>query len=167
MMPAATLVVDLVRPATDFVNIIAGPTFSVVPPGIAAGAAVLTPGPGFVASGGYVLTGKTDTALELTANTHYWAGTPAVTTIDLVTDLGGKSPVDAFSAGDLDYTPVSPIDATWLAYDETLGPQLRARRIAVDRVLRVRHDQAAVRRARRPEGVRRGDRLAADGRPER
>ena len=119
------LVVDLVRPATDFVNIVAGPSFSVVPPGIAAGAAVLTPGPGFVASGGYVLTGKTDTALELTANTHYWAGTPAVTTIDLVTDLGGKAPVDAFTAGDLDYTPVSPIDATWLAYDQALGPQLR------------------------------------------
>ena len=29
---AGDLVVDLVRPATDFVNIVAGPTFSVVPP---------------------------------------------------------------------------------------------------------------------------------------
>ena len=119
------LVVDLVRPATDFVNIVAGPSFSVVPPGIGPGAAVLTPGPGFVASGGYVLTGTTDTGLELTANTHYWAGTPTIKTIDLVGDLGGKGPVDAFSAGDLDYTPVSSIDATWLGYDQTLGPQLR------------------------------------------
>ena len=31
---AGDLVVDLVRPATDFVNIVAGPTFSVVPPGV-------------------------------------------------------------------------------------------------------------------------------------
>jgi oligopeptide transport system substrate-binding protein len=120
-----TLAVELVHPATDFVNVVAGPSFSVVPPGIDGGGAALTPGPGFVASGGYVLTGKTDTALQLTANSHYWAGTPAVTTIDLVSDLGGKAAVDAFSAGDVDYTPVSSIDATWLSYDQTLGPQLR------------------------------------------
>lgn len=119
------LVVDLVRPATDFVNIVAGPTFSVVPPGAGSGAAALTPGAGFVASGGYVLSGETATGLTLTANPHYWAGKPAITTIQLLADLGGRSPVDAFSAGDLDYTPVFSIDATWLAYDETLGPQLR------------------------------------------
>ncbi len=123
---AGNLTVDLVHPATDFVNVVSGPSFSVVPPGIDAGGAALTPGPGFVASGGYVATGKTDTALELTANTHYWAGTPAVHTIDLVTDLAGQGPVDAFSAGALDYTPVASIDATWLGYDQTLGPQLRS-----------------------------------------
>ena len=33
--------------------------------------------------------------------------------------------MDAFAAGDLDYAPVAGIDATWLAYDKTLGPQLR------------------------------------------
>jgi len=122
---AGDLVVDLVRPATDFVNVVAGPSFSVVPPGVGSGAGALTPGPGFVASGGYVLSGKSATGSTLTANPHYWAGKPAITTIDLVGDLGGRSPVDAFSAGDLDYTPVFSIDATWLAYDETLGPQLR------------------------------------------
>lgn len=122
---AGDLVVDLVRPATDFVNIVAGPTFSVVPPGVGSGAAALTPGAGFVASGGYVLTAESATGLTLTANPHYWAGKPAIKTIELVGDLGGKGPVDAFSAGDLDYTPVSSIDATWLAYDDTLGPQLR------------------------------------------
>ena len=57
---AGDLVVDLVRPATDFVNIVAGPTFSVVPPGVGEGAAALTPGPDFVASGGYVLSGEND-----------------------------------------------------------------------------------------------------------
>lgn len=122
---AGDLVVDLLRPATDFVNIAAGPTFSVVPPGVGSDAAALTPGPDFVASGGYMPTGKTATALTLTANPHYWAGKPAITTIELVTDLGGRGAVDAFAAGDLDYTPVSSIDATWLGYDQTFGPQLR------------------------------------------
>jgi oligopeptide transport system substrate-binding protein len=123
---AGDLVVDLVRPATDFVNIVAGPSFSVVPPGVGSDpAAALAPGPGFVASGGYTLDSATADGLELKANPHYWAGTPAVTTVDLIADLGGKGSVDAFEAGDLDYAPVSSIDATWLAYDETLGPQLR------------------------------------------
>jgi oligopeptide transport system substrate-binding protein len=123
---AGTLVVDLVRPATDFVNIVAGPSFSVVPPGVGSDpTSALRPGTGFVASGGYTLASATADGLELKANPHYWAGTPAVSTIDLVADLGGKGSVDAFSAGDLDYAPVAGIDATWLAYDKTLGPQLR------------------------------------------
>lgn len=120
------LVVDLVRPATDFVNIVAGPSFGIVPPGLDSDpSSALTPGAGFVASGGYTLASATPEGLELRANPRYWAGQPAVTTIDLVADLGGKGSVDAFSAGDLDYAPVAGIDATWLAYDETLGPQLR------------------------------------------
>ena len=123
--PAGDLVVDLVRPATDFVNIVAGPSFAVVPPGVGTDQAALLPGPGFVASGGYVLTGTTATGLSLTANSHYWAGTPAVSKIELVGDLGGGSPVEAFENGDLDYTGVSSVDASWIAYDKTLGPQLR------------------------------------------
>jgi oligopeptide transport system substrate-binding protein len=123
---AGTLTVDLARPATDFVNIVAGPSFGVVPPGVDdEPSAALRPGKDFVSSGGYVLSGTTDNGLELTANDRYWAGKPAITTIDLVADLGGRGSVDAFSAGDLDYAPVPSIDASWLAYDETLGPQLR------------------------------------------
>ena len=160
---AGDLVVDLVRPATDFVNIVAGPTFSVVPPGAGSGATVLTPGPGFVGSGGYVATQQGATSLTLTANPHYWAGKPAITTIELVSDLGGKSTVDAFMAGDIDYTPVSGIDATWLEYDATLGPQLRLVDVALGRVLRLRHQQAAVQRSPRPQGLRRGRGLAPDG----
>ena len=122
----ATLTVDLARPATDFVNIIAGPSFGVVPPGVDDDPEpALRPGKDFVASGGYILSGTTDDGLELTANDRYWAGRPAITTIELVGDLGGRGAVDAFSAGDLDYAGVFDIDATWLAYDETLGPQLR------------------------------------------
>jgi oligopeptide transport system substrate-binding protein len=123
---AGTLTVDLARPATDFVNIVAGPSFGVVPPGVDDDPApALRPGKDFVSSGGYVLSGTTDGGLELTANDRYWAGRPAVSTIELVGDLGGRSTVDAFVAGDLDYAPVFGIDATWLAYDEELGPQLR------------------------------------------
>jgi oligopeptide transport system substrate-binding protein len=33
--------------------------------------------------------------------------------------------VDAFEAGDVDLVPVDPWDATWMAYDAELGPQLR------------------------------------------
>ena len=119
------LSVDLVRPASDFPNIVSGPTFAIVPPGVGRDPDALAPGDGFVASGGYVLTGETDTAMTLTANPHYWAGPPAVTTIEMVGDLGGESQVAAFEADELDYTPISSFDAAWIAYDPTLGPQLR------------------------------------------
>jgi oligopeptide transport system substrate-binding protein len=122
---ADDLVVDLVRPATDFVNIVAGPAFGVVPRGVGSDPAALRPGPGFVASGGYVLSGATPSALTLSANPRYWAGVPAISRIELVGDLGGSGTVEAFENDELDYTGVSSIDAPWVAYDETLGPQLR------------------------------------------
>ena len=119
------VVARLVRPATDFPTIVAGPTFAVVPPGIDAGPAALAPGPAFVASGAYVLSAGDDTKSTLTANDHYWAGRPAIATVELVHDIGGRSSVAAFEADDLDLADVSPFDATWIAYDDTLGPQLR------------------------------------------
>lgn len=122
---AGDLVVDLVRPATDFVNIVASPMFGVVPPAVGSDPAAFRPGATFVASGGYVLSGATPSALILSGNPRYWAGRPAVSTIELVGDLAGRSPVEAFEKGDLDYTAVSSIDAPWIAYDETLGSQLR------------------------------------------
>jgi ABC-type oligopeptide transport system substrate-binding subunit len=122
---ANDLIVDLVRPASDFPTIVAGPTFSVIPPGVGQDPAALEPGSGFVASGGYALTGASESGLLLTANEHYWAGVPAITSIELVGDLGGGSEVAAFEADELDYAPIGGFDATWIAYDETLGPQLR------------------------------------------
>lgn len=122
---AKELTVDLVRPASDFPNIVAGPTFGVVPPGVGADPAAMEPGDGFVASGGYRLTGSTASGLLLTANERYWAGVPAIGSIELVGDLGGRSEVAAFEADELDYAPIGGFDATWIAYDETLGPQLR------------------------------------------
>ena len=115
--------VRLTRPATDFVAIVASPTFAIVPPGIDAGPTALAPS-GFVGSGAYVLSAANDTTTTLTANDHYWAGPPSIETVELV-DIGGRSPVAAFEAGDVDLTSIFSFDAPWISYDPTLGPQLR------------------------------------------
>ena len=116
--------VSLVHPAADFASIASSPTLAVVTADIDSNPAVLEPG-SFVGSGAYVVTALTDTETTLAANTHYWAGAPAIKTIHLMSDIGGKSPVSEFEAGNLDYTPVSLIDAAWIAYAPTLGPRLR------------------------------------------
>jgi oligopeptide transport system substrate-binding protein len=116
--------VRLVRPATDFVAIVASPTFAVVPPAIDTGAAALTPAE-FVGSGAYTISAATDTSTTLSANDRYWAGPPAMRTIELVHDIGGRSPVAAFEAGDVDLTSIFSFDAPWIGYDPTLGSQLR------------------------------------------
>jgi ABC-type transport system substrate-binding protein len=116
--------VHLTRPATDFPAIVASPTFGIVPPGIDDSGG-LQPGPQFVGSGGYLLTADDPTATTLTANSRYWAGPPAMKTVQLVHDIGGRSSVAAFEAGDLDVAAVASFDPPWLAWDPTLGPQLR------------------------------------------
>jgi ABC-type transport system substrate-binding protein len=121
---AGEVVVELARPASDFVNIVASTTFAVVPPGVG-DSDTLRAGAAFVASGGYRLTGADASTLTLSANPHYWAGPPAIAEIRLVTDLRGRSPVEVFEAGELDYAPVDEADASWIRYDGTLGPQLR------------------------------------------
>ena len=118
------VVVRLNRPATDFPTIVSGPTFSVVPASIDAPQG-LAAGDAFVGSGGYVLSAATDEKSTLKANDRYWAGRPAIGTVELVHDIGGRSSVTAFEDGDIDLTGVSPFDATWLSYDDALGPQLR------------------------------------------
>ena len=62
--------------------------------------------------------------MTLKANPNYWAGQPAIETIELVGDIGGRSPVEVFEDGDLDYTTIGGFDASWVAYDKDLGPQL-------------------------------------------
>ena len=52
-------------------------------------------------------------------------GPPAIATVQLVHDIGGRSPSTAFEAGDIDYRRRRRYDASWIAYDPTLGPQLR------------------------------------------
>ncbi len=121
----ATLEVRLTRPAADFLAIAASPTLAVVPPSVGRDTAALVPGPAFVGSGGYLLAGTASDGYTLRANPHYWAGAPAIGEITLVSDIGGRSPVDVFAAGELDWTPVAEYDASWLAYDPDLGPSLR------------------------------------------
>ena len=122
---ANDVIVDLVRPAAEFVTVVASPTFGIVPPGVGSDAGALLAGDSFVVSGGYRLAEVTEDAMVLRANPAYWAGTPAIGEITVVTDLGGASGVDAFEEGELDYIGISEFDASWIAYDPVLGPQLR------------------------------------------
>ena len=122
---ANDVVVDLIRPAADFPTIVASPSFGVVPTGIGDPPVSIPAGADFVSSGGYRLTAAAATSMTLQANDRYWAGTPAITTITIVTDLGGRSDVEAFQGGEVDYAPIGGFDASWIAYDRDLGPQLR------------------------------------------
>ncbi len=118
------VIVELERPGSDFPAIVSGPSFAVVAPNID-DADAFEP-ESFVGSGGYTLESVALDEIVLTANSRYWAGPPAIPTIRLLNDIGGRSPVAAFEAGDVDYIGISAFDAAWIAYDETLGPQLRA-----------------------------------------
>jgi oligopeptide transport system substrate-binding protein len=119
------VIVEMERPGGDFVNIVTSPTFAVVPEAIDDDPDALVAGEGFVASGGYRLVSGTPSTLELEANPEYWAGSPALGGITIVTDLGGASPVEAFEDGDVDYAPIGSFDASWIGFDEDLGPALR------------------------------------------
>ncbi|HUQ43503.1 MAG TPA: peptide ABC transporter substrate-binding protein [Candidatus Limnocylindria bacterium] len=116
--------VQLERPGADFPAIISAPLFAVVPPTVWRDGQDAF-GPGAVVSGGYVIKAVTADEITLEANARYWAGAPAISTVHLVLDIGGRSPVAAFEAGDLDYTEISLADAPWIPYDRELGPQLR------------------------------------------
>jgi oligopeptide transport system substrate-binding protein len=122
----ASVEVRLTRPAADLPSIVSSPTFAIVPPGVGAKANALEPGPQFVGSGAYVLSGQTATEMTLTANEHYWAGAAPIRTVHLLTTLKGKSPVQAFEDGDLDYAPIGDDDAAWIRYDAKLGRALRS-----------------------------------------
>jgi ABC-type transport system substrate-binding protein len=80
--------------------------------------------PPTVVSGAYVPTTPQDGLILLAANPAYWAGAPAVSSIDLVTDNGGVSSAQLFDEGKLDYAEIGGGDASWIKYD-ALGPQLR------------------------------------------
>ena len=116
--------VELEGPGSDFPAIVSSPLFGVVPPAAwREGRNAF--GVGAVASGGYTVKSAGKSEIVLSRNEHYWAGPPAIPTVRLVLDIDGRNPIAAFTAGDLDWTEVSSIDAPWLPYDETLGPQLR------------------------------------------
>ena len=49
----------------------------------------------------------------------------ALDQIELVTDFAGANGVDLFASSEIDYAGIGAGDASWIAYDATLGPQLR------------------------------------------
>ena len=116
--------VDLNRPAADFVTVVASPTFSIVPPGIDSDPKVVAPGT-FVGSGGYTIDAADPNSTTLAANPRYWAGEPQIKEVELVHGLNGRSSIEAYEAGEIDYTPLGDFDASWIAYDRSLGPDLR------------------------------------------
>ena len=117
--------VRLVKPATYFPAIAANPALAVAPPSEVPLLDSAQPPSPFVGSGAYTVVAEDATSVTLQANPHYWAGPPSIGSVVVVTDFGGKSPVDAFSAGEVDYTPIDEADALWIRYDPQLGPQLR------------------------------------------
>lgn len=118
------VVVDLVGPGADFPAIVASPTFGIVPAAVWRDGAEID-GWDVASSGGYVLEEVTPSEFTLTANERYWAGPPSIRTMHLLTGIDGRSSVAAFEDGDVDYTQISPFDATWIRYHADLGPQLR------------------------------------------
>jgi len=118
------VIVDLERPGADFPAIVASPTFGIVPPAIWRDGRDIDGGVS-IGSGAYVLDQVTADEFTLVANEHYWAGRPPIATVHLLTNIGGRSPVEAFEDGDLDYTEIGSYDASWIRFDAHLGPQLR------------------------------------------
>jgi oligopeptide transport system substrate-binding protein len=118
------VVVDLDGPGADFPAIVASPTFGIVPPAVWRDGGDIDTGSS-VGSGAYVLDGVTEDEYTLVANERYWAGPPAISTVHLLTNVGGRSPVAAFEAGDVDYVGIGSYDASWIRFDADLGPQLR------------------------------------------
>lgn len=112
------------RSAPWFIAATASPALAIVPAGLDPAGASARPG-SFVASGAYVVKAVDTTGMTLSANAHYWAGTPAIPTVRVVADLGQESTLSAFRDGTLDYTEIADFDARWIRYDRVLGPSLR------------------------------------------
>jgi ABC-type oligopeptide transport system substrate-binding subunit len=116
--------VRFARPASYFPSVAAVPGLAVVPRGIdSSDAAPVTDG--FVASGAYVPVVVHPGEIHLIANDAYWAGPPAIERITVLTDVGGRSPVDVYEDGAVDWIPISDADAAWIRFDRELGPDLR------------------------------------------
>lgn len=119
-----TLVVTLRHPASYFLDIAATPATFVVPEGADATEGWQTVD-AFVGSGPYVVDGTEGDDLVLRANDRYVAGPPP---IDEIRWMGAvdSDPVTAFAEDAADLVQVAGSDATWIAYDDELGPRLHA-----------------------------------------
>lgn len=119
-----TLVVELRHPASYFLDIVATPATFVVPPGANAGDDWQT-ADAFVGSGPYVVDGTEAADLVLRANERYVAGPPPIDEVRWVAGIDGDA-VSAFAGDQVDLVGVPGWDATWIAYDAELGPNLHA-----------------------------------------
>ena len=119
------VIVEFRRPAAYFVAVTASPSLAVMPATRAGERPEGQLPADMVVSGAYIPVEQTATAIRLEANERYWAGTPALRAIELLTDLEGQSPVALFEAERVDHAGVGSRDASWLRYDPELGPQLR------------------------------------------
>lgn len=116
--------VTFTAPASYFPSTAASPSLAIVPASIDASYEGAAPPRRFVGSGAYIPTATGSGDITFTANAHYWAGPPAIPTVDLVTDTNGQDTYETFEAGSVDYAPVSAQSASWIRYDATDGPQL-------------------------------------------
>jgi ABC-type oligopeptide transport system substrate-binding subunit len=120
-----TLQIDFERPASYFPAVAASPTLAVVPEVVDEQSRGPDDGRAFVASGAYVPVAQGPDRVELERNERYWAGPAPTARITMVTDDGGRSNVDVFEDGAVDWTRIGGSDADWIRYDRYLGPQLR------------------------------------------
>lgn len=119
------VIVEFRQPASYFVAVTASPSLAVTPASRAGDRPGRALPAGLVVSGAYLPVEQTATAIRLEANPRYWAGTPALEVVELLTNLEGQSPVALFEAERVDHVGVSSLDASWIRYDPSLGPQLR------------------------------------------
>jgi ABC-type transport system substrate-binding protein len=119
-----TLVVTLRHPASYFLDIVATPATFVVPATADATPTWQTPDT-FVGSGPYVVDGIEGLDMVLRANERYVAGPPPIDEIRWVAALDAGS-AEAFASDQVDLAQVAGWDATWIAYDPDLGPNLHA-----------------------------------------
>ena len=119
------LTIDFERPAAYFPAVAAVPSLAVVPTGILEQARGPEDGVAFTASGAYIPVEQELGQIRLGGNAHYWAGTPPIDDVAIITDDGGRSQVDIFEDEAVDWTRISSLDASWIRYDRYLGPQLR------------------------------------------
>lgn len=118
-----SVLVDLRGPAIFFLPVTGSPSLAVIPRSMDARLHPALPADAVV-SGAYLPSTTGEGTIRLTGNSNYWAGTPPLDVVELVSDLGGN-PVGAFEGGGVDLVPVSSFDASWIKYDRDLGPQLR------------------------------------------
>ncbi|MEX1336166.1 MAG: ABC transporter substrate-binding protein, partial [Candidatus Limnocylindrales bacterium] len=120
-----TLTLDFLRPAAYFPSVAAVPTLAVVPPTIDDQARGPEAAEAFAASGAFVPVDQDLGQIRLRANERYWAGPAPMSRVTVITDDGGRSPVNVFEDEAVDWTRVASADASWIRYDRYLGPQLR------------------------------------------